>query len=169
MFGVSAANLPGSALLSRYESHDNYTDCFSTTVTGDVSIADYVDSFYTTWLFKCERFILKWLVKRPSTDADAKAVADGKAQSFAAWTVEDRTETQLLMCDFQGRTRSWMMVDSTADAMTHLYFGSAVLPKVDSSTGQKNMGFIFRVLLGFHRAYSVALLSLATRRLNRRR
>ncbi len=68
--------------------------------------------FYTTLLFKLERFILKWTVSKSSTDAQARQLSDGEIEQFAAWHVEGRNENEILMCDFGGRTRSWLMVCS---------------------------------------------------------
>jgi hypothetical protein len=131
-----------------------------------VSHADYVEAFYTTWLFKLERFILAWLVDKPSTDSQARALARAELESFAAWSVEARAGNQLLMCDFQSRTRSWLMVEA-APASTRLYFGSGIVPVVDRASGRKRLGAGFRILLGFHQVYSRALLAAARARLAR--
>ena len=56
-------------------------------------------------------------------------------------------------------------VGDGADSRTHLYFGSAVVPKTNAKTGTREMGFAFHALLGFHRAYSRALLRAARSRL----
>ncbi|MEN8205628.1 MAG: hypothetical protein ABFS24_06420 [Pseudomonadota bacterium] len=129
-------------------------------------------AFYTTRVFKLERLILKLAVSRPSTDAQAKQLAAGSIDTFAAWDVEARSENQLLMCDFRSRTRSWLMVvpmESTGGTRTRLYFGSAVVPVRNSRTGKVTLGFVFRALLGFHRVYSVVLLSAARSRLEAQR
>ncbi len=153
------APLPEDALLARY-GPPHYTDCFATTVAGNVSLAEFVYAFYTAPLFRCERIILK-LIGRGSTDADALRLVQAEGDVFAAWTVEDRSGTQLLMCDFQSRTRSWFRVEA-ADAGTTLYFGSAVIKddKAEQKTG-------FGILLGLHRLYSRLLLRGAVRRLRR--
>jgi hypothetical protein len=143
-----------------------YTDCYATDVPGAVSHARYVAAFYTTALFKLERLILKWVVSRPSTDAQAEQLAAGTIDRFAAWHVEARAEHQLLLCDFLGRTRSWLMVvpSETGDA-TRLYFGSAVVPVQNARTGKPTLGPVYRALLGFHKIYSQALLRAAKARL----
>ena len=105
---------------------------------------------------------------RPSTDAEAHELAVGERDAFAAWTVENRTDNQLLMCDLYGRTRSWLMVahESTGgNAVTRLYFGSAVVPTRQPTSNRPIMGFQFKALLGFHRLYSRLLLLAAMRRL----
>jgi hypothetical protein len=126
----------------------------------------FVTAFYTTSLFKLERFILTWTVSKPSTDAQVQQLADGLLNTFAAWTVEARSEDQLLMCDYQSRTRSWLMV-LPVQTGTRLYFGSAVVPRVHARTGKATLGLILQLLLGFHRLYSVALLSAARLRLEK--
>jgi hypothetical protein len=163
---IQSCPLPDNALLSRYRNEDAYTDCYMIDISMRVSHAQYVNAFYTTFVFKLERFILKWTVSKPSTDAQAKQLADGARDSFAAWTVEARTEDQLLMCDFASRTRSWLMiVPLESDGGTRLYFGSAVVPIVDFRTGKSTLGLGVRLLLGFHRIYSVVLLYAAKSRL----
>ena len=111
---------------------------------------------------------MAWFVSRPSSDAEAKRLAAGELDSFAAWSVEARSVNQLLMCDFQGRTRSWLMVapvQGGGPAATRLYFGSAVVPTVNKATGHADLGATYRALLGFHKVYSRVLLSAASSRL----
>jgi hypothetical protein len=151
-------------LLVKYARDGGYADCYVTELPLVVTHAEFVEAFYTTWLFKLERRILAWLVEKPSTDAEARALADGARDAFAAWSVEARTGNQLLMCDFQSRTRSWLMVEP-GPASTRLLFGSGIVPRVDR--GKKRMGPGFRALLGFHKLYSRALLASARARLAR--
>jgi len=142
-----------------------YTDCFATDLPRSVSQAQYVEGFYTGGLFKIERLLLGVFISRPSTDAQAKQLAAGELSSFSAWSVEDRTADELLMRAMDGRTRSWFMVSPRPDRTTRLYFGSAVVPVVSKKSGQPAMGFVFRVLLGFHKMYSRVLLGAARDRL----
>jgi hypothetical protein len=166
--GIQAQFLPAHSLLSRYAASGSYTDCYLTEVSGAVSQAEYVEAFYTTWLFRLERLILKWLVARPSTDDEAAELARGRRESFAAWTVEVRAADQLLMCDFRGDTRSWFMSEPAVrdgGAVTRLYFGSAVVAHQNAKTGERRLEPRFQALLGFHKLYSRALLRAARRRL----
>jgi hypothetical protein len=166
---VEPLPLPERALLARYRGTGAYTDCYSLTLTREISQAEYVEAFYTTGVFRLERFILRWLVAKPSTDAQAKLLAEGKSDGFAAWSVEDRAADQLLMCDYQQRTRSWLMSERVMDngrKVTRLYFGSAVVPS-HSRSGSRSLGFPFDAMLGFHKAYSRVLLRAAGRRLMR--
>lgn len=174
MPSIQQCELPYGALLSKYQNGGAYADCYTTEITQHVSHAEYVQAFYTTSLFKVERRLLAWLVSKPSTDAQASQLASGTLDSFAAWSVEERREDQLLMCDFQGRTRSWLMVvpaEGESAASTRLYFGSAVVPARAPRAGAQTpgLGLTFRLLLGFHKLYSRALLFSAKSRLMRQR
>lgn len=157
--------LPPGALLAAYRESGAFTDGYVTTLDRPIALAAYVDAFYTTPLFKLERRILAAFAKRPSTDLQARQLATGQLDTFAAWRVEARLADQILLADLTGRTRSWLMVVPTEDGGTQLHFGSAVVPVADPSTGQRRMGIAFRALLGFHKLYSRALLWSAWRRL----
>lgn len=165
---VQSCPLPEHALLATYRANGSFTDCYSIDVAGDVSLAQFVAAFYTTFVFRLERLVLKWALSRPSTDEDAQRLAAGTADTFAAWTVEGRGVDQLLLCDVAGRTRSWLMVTPVVSGRrpaTRLYFGSAVVPHHNRRAGQHEMGTAFRALLGFHKLYSRVLLRAAVGRL----
>jgi hypothetical protein len=167
---IHPRELPPDALLAEYRESGAYADCYAVDVSLPVSQAAYVEAFYTSAVFKVERQLLAWFVARPSTDAQARELASGQRVSFAAWTVEGRDAHQLLLCDFQGRTRSWLMsapVEVNGSPGTRLYFGSAVVPVRDRRTGQTAMGWPFRALLGFHKLYSRVLMRAALSRLAR--
>ena len=168
MFSIDACPLPDHALLGSYSRSGAFTDCYATELAGTFSHAEYVQAFYTTWVFRLERLILKWAIARPSTDEQARQLAEGSVDEFSAWYVESRSEDQLLMSDFQGRTRSWLMVapaGSGNDTRTRLYFGSAVLPATDAKAGTARLGPVFSALMGFHKLYSHVLLYAAKSRL----
>lgn len=165
---ILARTLPPGALLAAYRERGAYTDCYTTELGGAFSQEAYVEAFYTTWLFKAERLVLRLLLGMGSTDADARALATGSLGKFAAWTVEARAGRQLLMCDYQGRTRSWLMSEPVdGGRATRLYFGSAVVPQKGARGGK--IGQPFDLLLGFHRLYSRLLLVAARRRLAARK
>jgi len=165
LFSVQPYPLPADSLLGHYHRDDgSYTDCYATEIAIPVSHAQYVNAFYTTSVFKFERFILTWTVNRPSTDSQAKQLAEGQRDAFAAWTIEARTENQLLMCDFASRTRSWLMIEPLENG-TRLYFGSAIVPATNPRTSKSSLGLFFTTLIGFHRIYSRVLLYVAKRRL----
>lgn len=165
---IEACPLPDNALLSEYTRLGAYTDCYRTEISGTVSHASYVTAFYTTRLFKLERLILHWAISKPSSDLQAEQLANGETDSFAAWIVEHRCHNQLLLSDFQGRTRSWLMVEpvkAESRQTTRLYFGSAVTPRLPPGETKPRFGRGFSLLIGFHKLYSLLLLYSAKRRL----
>lgn len=166
MPAISPCELPASALLQRYSGSGGFADCYFAETARSVTLAEFVEAFYTSRVFKLEQFILSVAASRPSTDAQARQLAHGSLDSFAVWSVEDRTPEQLLLGDFSGRTKSWFMVSAgAASAGTRLYFGSAVVPSRKRGAGQASLGIVFRALLGFHKLYSRVLLGAARSRL----
>ena len=151
---ITPQPLPPFALLSRYAADGGYADCYATELPGDYSHAEYVAAFYTSWLFKLERLVLATLVFKPSTDEQAEQLGRGERDAFAAWSVEARAPDQLLVRDYQGKTRSWLMIERQ-DGVTKLYFG----------TGIGRLSAFFRGLLPFHKRYARALLRAARSRL----
>jgi len=165
---VHRVELPAHAFLRRYLRDGHYADCYVVDLPEVVSQAQFIEAFYTTPLFKLERAILAAAARKPSTDADVRALARGERGAFAAWTVEDRSDTQLLLADFMGRTRSWLMAEANGRGGTRLHFGSAVVPRRDRDNGPTSLGTGFGLMLGFHKLYSRALLGAARRRLQRK-
>jgi hypothetical protein len=163
MSSIEKCAVPENSLLSVYTSDGSYADAYRTELPVHITLPTFIKAFYTNWLFKVEAFILKYTVKRPSNDAEAQELANGSRTKFAAWSVEGRTENELLMCDMLSRTRSWFMV-THENEHTQLYFGSAVVPVKDSKTGKSSLGFLFLILLGFHQVYSYFLLYFASRK-----
>lgn len=166
MSSIQTGELPQDSFLTAYKEAGAYTDCYFMDVPGHVTQAEYVEAFYTTTLFKVERTVLALLANKPSTDIQAVHLAAGLAGHFAAWRVEQRAADQMLLCDFLGRTRSWLMTASGHDKVsTRLYFGSAVIPKSVTGPGQRSFGFAFHALSGFHQLYTRLLMRAALARL----
>ena len=157
---ITTCPLPDQSLLRRYQNGIDFVDCYTTTLSGIHTHAAYVQTFYCTRLFKLERAILSMLLRRPSSDAQAEQLALKEIDHFAAWRVEARSEKQLLLCDLRGQTRSWLMT-ATEDTQTRLYFGSAVVHSRKPDNEQPHPSRLFRLLVGFHKQYSIALLSSA--------
>ena len=172
MTGVYPCALPPHALLQRYARPSNHVDCDTTVLRSPATQAEFVEAFYTTALFKVERTLLGWLVQRPAADHDAQQLSLGSVSSFSAWRVEAQEPGQLMLCDFTGRTRSWLMAaadaGAAADGGTRLYFGSAVVPPQRRGVAAAGLGWPFHALLEFHRLYSRLLLGAARSRLQRR-
>ena len=164
MPSIDRCKLPEQSLLAQYRDSDAYTDCYTAEVSGNVLLSDFIRVFYSTLPFRLERRILTWAASKPSSDEDVQRLAEARTDRFAAWEVEARDDNQLLMSDYQGRTRSWLMVQPSTDSdegSTRLFFGSAVVPIRDKQTGERRMGLAFSVLLPFHKLYSRVLLSSA--------
>lgn len=161
MSGLRAAQLPAGALLAAYRDRGAFTDCYAADLRRTVSLPDYITAFYNSWAFRPERWLLGAVLNRGADAQDVARLAQGRSESFAAWSVEGRGEDQLLLCDFQGKTRSWLMVEPI-NGGTRVYFGSAVVPATTKADA-----FAFRALLGFHRLYSRVLLGAAVSALRR--
>ena len=169
---IQKCPVPVKTMLENYSYDGSYTDCYTTEVPGQVPLPEYTLAFYTTPLFQMERLILKLAVAKPSTDIQAGQLASGLRDHFAAWYVEDRTESEILMCDFRGHTRSWLMVAPVPIKelpRTRLYFGSAVVPIRNAKTGKPELGRVYQSLLGFHKIYSILLLYSAKLKISSRK
>lgn len=165
MTTITNNNLPAGALLQSYANSGAYTDCFIAEIDLRVSHAEFVEAFYTTPIFRLERWLLAALLWRLSTDHQAREMASGRLNEFAAWSVESRAPNQVLLAS--GRTRSWLMTSYPAQGSggaTTLYFGSAIVPH--KQTGK--LGWLYSSLLGFHKLYSRILLWAAKKRLDHR-
>ena len=176
MFSITQDDVPENALLCTYrgglrpERWGGSGDCFSVAVDRVTSLTEFVFAFYTSPVFRIERLILRLLAGAPSTDAEARWLAEGSGTSFAIWRVGERAATQLLMCDRYERTRSWFGVVPLKDGRTLLQFGSAVASGSDHrSAARTARGNLFRVLLRFHVMYSQVLLHAAKRGVMRNR
>lgn len=156
---VAEAELPSDALLERYRTEGGHTDCYVAEVARAVDLGELITAFYTSRAFRPERWLLGTLLGKKANDADVARLAAGQTEQFSAWTVEARRGDEILLCDFQGRTRSWLMVSPIAGG-TRLHFGSAVVP-----AERRADRLVFSALLGFHRWYSRALLRGAIGRL----
>lgn len=161
MFSIQRSAIPPNSLLHAYTTNRCYSDAYSTAIAGQISLTEFLFAFYTTPLFRLERLILSVTISKPSTDSQARQLADGDIDSFAAWRVEERRDREILLCDISDRTRSWLMVTPVENGngfRTRLAFGSAVVPVQDPKTGKLSLGPVFLSLLGFHQVYSVLLL-----------
>jgi len=172
MHAVLQKSLPHDALLATHrggkhpELWGGYGDCFVVSIDRTVALAEFVVAFYTSPVFRIERWILRVAAGAPSTDQEARDLMAGSRDSFAVWSVAERTDTQLLMGDRYGKTRSWFRVTPQESAATLLQFGSAVAAR-RRANGSSGMGGGFRLLLEFHRFYSKVLLRSAWKQLDR--
>ncbi|MBI3348145.1 MAG: hypothetical protein HY020_13175 [Burkholderiales bacterium] len=159
---------PGSLLTRLARERRAFADAYTLQVPRQVSLAEFVEAFYTTRLFKLERGVLA-LFGKPGSDAMARALAHGEGERLAVWTVEARRGDELLMHEDSGATRSWFKAEAgtAGTAGTTLWFGSAVVLRRHGPGAEARFGKVFHALLGFHRWYSRALLAAAARKLGR--
>ncbi len=143
----------------------SFLDCFTTDLAGTVSLAEFISAFYHSLPFRLERRIIQALIGRPSSAQDVRALASGTTDHFAAWVVLERTDSQLLLGDYRGHTRSWLAVKPLPGGGTQLLFGSGIRSVPDPVTGAPSRTWGFRALGGFHVLYSRVLLGAARRRL----
>lgn len=158
---VAAGELPSGALLESYRAERGYVDCFVADVFPAADLEELITAFYSSIAFRPERWLLGALLGKRASEADVARLAAGQTERFSAWTVESRRSDEILLRDYQGKTRSWLKVTSIPGG-TRLFFGSAVVPA--KSRADKEA---FTLLQGFHRWYSRVLLRGAVRRLNR--
>lgn len=162
------AEPPESSMLLELRRRGCFTDCYALEVPAPVTQAQFVEAFYTTPLFKAERFILKMLAARPSTDQDAKDLAAGTTDTFAVWQVTHRSPEQLLLKAQIGRTSSWLMAapePSSKGQKTTLFFASAIAGRINPETGKQQLGLASSAMLGLHDLYSRLLLQAAAKKL----
>ncbi len=162
---IKAGPAPAGSLIEAYQQPEHYTDAYSTRVQGAVRFEDFVTAFYCSRAFRFERRLLGLRASMRAGDAHARAMAEGHRDEFAAWLVEARRATEVLLVDRSGRTRSWLMASPAqsrqGERQTVLHFGSAVCDVAQDPP------FWFRMLRGFHVRYSRRLLASAVRTLPR--
>jgi len=150
-------------MLERCRAAKAYVDCYRVSYESPTSLAEFIEAFYSSPIFKLERGILGLVLPKGASDKDAHALGQGQTTRFAIWKVEERNGTEILL--ITGRTRSWLMVGPQTESNERgvtLLFGSAVFQPSGSGGG---MGLPFNALLGFHKLYSKALLASAVSRL----
>ena len=158
---VSETPLPEDSLLRASSAQTGgYTDCFEARVllgdAPDRAFERFVFLFFDSWLFRLERIVLRLAGKGPKTLTDPLALARGEVGRFAAWHVEDRGPTELLMAVTNTPILTWLSIAEDG-GHARLRFGSAIRPHVGS--GRIHWGF--RVTMGAHRTYSRLLLRAA--------
>lgn len=158
--------LHSSRPLSGPARDETHLDCFVADIDGAWSLEQFVGVFYRTWLFRAERFVLKHVMRLPSTDSDLESLLDGNQEKFAAWSIERRTANELLMCDIASKTKSWFMVTQTGDSAkqrTLVHFGTVVVATPDRRSGEPKLGTLFRLFMPLHLLYARSLLLVAVR------
>jgi len=160
------SSVPEHSFLASCKDSGAFTDCYTITVPGNLGLAEFIEAFYTTRLFKTERWLLAKILACPSSDNQVRDLAYSAASDFSAWRVEQRSDREILLAF--GQTRSWLYVEPLSETLkngetpaTRLYFGSAVFPARTSG----KFSFLFHALGGFHHIYSRCLLAAAAKRI----
>ena len=148
---IQSRPLPPYSLLARHSTAEDYTDCFTVDVPHAVTLEQFITAFYNSPAFRSERWVLH-VIGKGSGGEDVRALAAGESKTFAAWIMEARTNTAILMRDFQHRTCSWLAVEALTSGNTRLFFGSGV---------RRPDGALVKALMPFHRWYAKALLKSA--------
>ena len=166
---VIASELPTHALSAPYQEQGAFVDCYYIDIAKDISLDEYIQAFYTTSIFKLERSLLSLAMLKRTKDDEAVELSRGRSDNYSIWTVEGRESNQIMLRDFTGNTRSWLMVEksSGSEISTRLYFGSVVMPKGKVENVQASFGVLFHLFGKFHQVYSRALLNAAYRKLLR--
>ena len=147
MTEITSCEVPEGSLLAQFGGPQDYRDCFSREVPGVVTLAQYIERFYSSMAFGPERMVLG-LIGRGASAEDISAVANGEADRIMVWEVVERTPDQILLLSKDTNTASWLSV-MPLDGQTRLYFGSWV-------GGIERSGW--RVMLAPHVWYSRLLL-----------
>src|SRR6187399_3075532 len=117
-------------------------------------IASSFSAFATARATRRRSKACDWPVGRGASPADARRLAAGESDRFAAWRVEARSERELLLQDWLGRTRSWLAVEPLAGGGTRLCFGSGIIRREGRGLGARVERGLFRALLPGHAVYS---------------
>ena len=160
MSKVSACPVPEGSLLAGFGEPGDYRDCFQKSIPRPVALPELICRFYCSPAFRPERLALS-LIGKGASNVDAEALSAGSVESFAAWTVVARSDSEaiaqtgnarradeILLQDFSGATASWLSVHPQGET-TQLRFGSWVA---------KPDRLVVKALLPLHRAYARVLL-----------
>jgi len=161
---IEKVTVPDHCLMATYRDTPGcVADNFQATLSRPVTLDAYIAAFFDTPLFRLERLILRLFAGRATTRADVEALAAGRADNFAMWHVVERSATEIMLAVDRSRIRTWLAIvpPEKPGEPTILRFGSAILPKSVSASGNGDVGFLFRALTGFHNLYSRLLLRAA--------
>lgn len=160
---VEAAPVPAASLLATAPGERAYADCWSCEIAGSAGLSQLIEAFFTCPAFRPERLTLAAIGKGGS-DAEARALAQGETDRFAAWTLVERREDEILLEDFAHRTRCWLAV-APKGAHTRVSFGTAILARTGEGGADRAENLAFRALVPFHRFYARRLIASAARRI----
>ena len=134
MSSVTQIDVPPGSLLAGFGSAADYRDCFAREVPGDVDLAQFIERFYCSMVFRPERLTLR-LIGRGASNEDAARLAAGKADGIALWQVVERRETEILLQASRTGTASWLAVEALPSSSEAL--GPDKTPSSSAAAGQK--------------------------------
>ena len=163
MLRVHKSEIPMTALVKAYQGQPKTRiDCYRIFIDKPIKLESFIGRFYRGRLFRIERFLIHKIVRHPSSEAQLNDLLSGMSKTFSAWTQSARNENQLIMCDYQGRTCSWFMVEPQ-DEGTNLYFGTVLKPTKHFKGLEWLSKPIFTLFLPAHGLYSRLLLGAASK------
>ena len=163
MLGVRKSEIPMTALVKAYQGQPKTRiDCYKIYADKLVNLEYFVGRFYRGRLFRIERALISRFTGHPSSDKQLNDLLSATSKTFSAWTQSARNENQLIMCDYQGRTCSWFMVEPQ-DEGTSLYFGTVLKPTQYFKGLEWLSKPIFTLFLPAHGLYSRLLLGAAAK------
>ena len=81
---VTSIALPNDALLGKYLSYEGaFADCYTTSIDREITLEEFVKTFFDTWLFRLKRKILNITIGKPPTTQNIADLADGTSSSLA--------------------------------------------------------------------------------------
>ena len=93
MTEITSCEVPEGSLLAQFGGPQDYRDCFSREVPGVVTLAQYIERFYSSMAFGPERMVLGLIGRAKGWDASSdaiRALARGDADRLGAWEVIER-------------------------------------------------------------------------------
>lgn len=165
---IQSGTLPSTSLIYEYETvKGGYCDCYYVDTKGDADLQNYVTVFFGTWVFRLELKLLSMLGLNRDSPDQVRLLAEDRVKTLAAWKVESRTSSDLLLAVGTGPIRTWLRIEARSENMVRLYFGSALLPLGTDRHGRPRLDVMSVILLPFHKLYSRILLRAALKKWNR--
>jgi len=177
---VAPTPIPPGSLLADFGAQDAYRDCFAREVAEVVTLPQLIERFYCSWAFRPERILLG-LIKRGASSEDARRLARGEIDEFAAWKVVNRRYSDNGLVAEHGATEASLSERTRTPALeagthkneeillrdfrgaTASWLSVEPLPSggtrllFGSWVGQPDRGLV-KALMPFHRFYSKVLL-----------
>ncbi len=98
MTKIYAIPVPDGSLLAEFDPPEAYRDCYVRRESGSVSLEQFIERFYCSWAFRPERIALG-LIGRGASSEEARKLARGEVDSFAAWMVIERRSANGLVAE----------------------------------------------------------------------